>query len=172
MSTGLIPKGEPAAEPALHGRPPPLLPGDRVLLIGVGNELRGDDGVGPHVARAVRGAVPWRILIVHGLTPELADDLAGCDVALVVDAHADPSLDRPAWTIHPPPGDAVPRGAFGHALDVPSLLALTQLLHGRAPTCGTLALPARSFELGQTFSPLTARAAEEAVVSLTALDVV
>jgi hydrogenase maturation protease len=170
MNATAVPRDAPAADSPVRGRPPPLLPGDRVLLIGVGNELRGDDGVGPHVARAVQAAVPWRILIVHGLTPELADDLAGCDVALVVDAHADPSLDRPAWTIHPPPGDEVPRSAFGHALDVPSLLALTQLLHGRVPVAATLALPARSFGLGEAFTPVAAGAAVAAVDLLLALD--
>ena len=51
----------------------------RTLVIGYGNELRGDDAVGPLVART---AESWqrpglRALAVQQLTPELAEDIAG-----------------------------------------------------------------------------------------------
>jgi hydrogenase maturation protease len=157
---------------SVAGRPPPLLPGDRVLLLGVGNDLRGDDGAGPYVVRALEGSVPWTLRSCHGLVPDLVDELARSDVTIVVDAHADPILDRPTWTLHTPAEGALPPGAFGHHLDLAALAALTQLLYGRAPVCATLALPARSFDLGEAFSPLTTRAVEEAIDALAALDVV
>jgi hypothetical protein len=137
-----------SAAGAPAGVPPALAPCERVVLLGIGNELRGDDGAGPRVARALGGRVPWDLRAVHGLTPELADDLADCDLALFVDAHADPALERPAWRLHErpreplrgPAADAAASQApappapalLGHALDVPRLLALTRLLHGRA----------------------------------------
>ena len=60
----------------------------RLLVIGYGNELRGDDGVGPRVARAVSD---WRLpgvtaLAVHQLAPELAEPLSLSDAAVFVDA--------------------------------------------------------------------------------------
>ena len=61
-----------------------------LLVIGYGNELRGDDGVGPAAARAVAG---WNrpgivALDVHQLTPELADDVGQAGYVVFVDAGA------------------------------------------------------------------------------------
>jgi Ni,Fe-hydrogenase maturation factor len=58
------------------------------LVIGYGNDLRGDDGAGPRVAELVRG---WRLpgltaIAVRQLTPELAEPLASAEFALFVDA--------------------------------------------------------------------------------------
>jgi hydrogenase maturation protease len=167
------------------GRPPRLSPGDRVLLFGIGNDLRGDDGAGPRLALALEGHVPWDLRVVHGLTPELADDLAGCDVALFVDASADPGLERPTWTLHgdvaaatqvpaAPAVDHAPaapdtRPLLGHALDVPGLLALTRRLHGRVPPAATLALPARDFGLGERLTPVAEAGVRSGLAALVAL---
>ena len=63
------------------------------LVIGYGNELRGDDAVGPEVARCV---AEWRRpevvgIAVHQLTPELAVALSEVAVVIFVDACADPA---------------------------------------------------------------------------------
>jgi hydrogenase maturation protease len=153
------------AAPATGG-PPALRPGDRVLLLGIGNDLRGDDGAGPAVARALEGRVPWDVRAVHGLTPELADDLAEVDLALFVDAHADLALARPTWSHHRVEAAAPGTPLLGHTLDVPALLALTAQLHGHAPRAATLSLPARDFSLGETLSPEAAAGVDAAVVRL------
>ncbi len=64
---------------------------DELLVIGYGNPLRGDDGVGPAVsgAIAVLGLPGVRALSVHQLTPELAAEAAGARVAVFVDAAVD-----------------------------------------------------------------------------------
>ena len=158
-----------AAEAGVDGRPPSVAPGARVLLYGVGNDLRGDDGAGPRVARALEGRVDWRVSVVHGLTPELADDLAECDVALFVDADADLTLERPVWRRHPHAGVSPGgrgAGVFNHALDVPALLALTWTLHARAPEAATLSLPARDVARGEALSPAAAAGVERACAAL------
>src|SRR5262249_51109422 len=60
----------------------------RLLVIGYGNELRGDDGVGPAAARAVAAwAEPCvQAIATHQLTPELADAIAGAEEVVFVDA--------------------------------------------------------------------------------------
>ena len=140
-----------------------------MLLLGIGNELRGDDGAGPRVARALEGRVSWDVRAVHGLTPELADDLAEVDLALFVDAHADLALTQPTWT-HLRVAAATPgTPLLGHALDVPGLLGLTARLHGRAPRAATLSLPARDFSLGETLTPTAEAGVAAAVAALLAL---
>jgi hydrogenase maturation protease len=156
--------------PALQpGDPPALQPGDRVLLLGIGNDLRGDDGAGPRVARALEGRVPWDVRAVHGLTPELADDLAEVDLALFVDAHADVALARPTWSHHRVEAATPGTPLLGHTLDVPALLALTAQLHGHAPRAATLSLPARDFALGETLSPTAGTGVDAAIAALRTL---
>ena len=146
-------EGDDHQRKAIDGVAPSVAPGARVLLYGIGNDLRGDDGAGVRVAHALEGRVSWRVRAVHGLTPELADELADADIALFVDADADLTLERPTWRRHPAGslgGTAVP--LMGHALDVPGLLRLTVWLYDRSPAAATLSLPARSFDLGETLS--------------------
>jgi hydrogenase maturation protease len=57
------------------------------LLIGVGNTLRGDDGVGIRVGEKARVRFPHLdVLCMHGLAPELAETIAPYDLLLIVDA--------------------------------------------------------------------------------------
>lgn len=155
--------------PVVLGPVPRVEPGDRVVLYGIGNDLRGDDGAGPRVARALEGAVPWTVRAVHGLTPELADELAGADLALFVDADADPSLDAPVWrSVEAPQGGGAGQ-LLGHALDVPGLLAWCVALHDRAPRAATLSLPARDFSLGETLTPAAEAGVAAAIAALTAI---
>jgi hydrogenase maturation protease len=92
------------------------------LVIGHGNELRGDDGAGPSVARAVAS---WhlpgvRTLAVHQLTPELAEDLAQTKRVVFVDAavHANEVYWQQVRAADVPL-------RLGHASDIGWLLALT-----------------------------------------------
>jgi len=57
-------------------------------VVGVGNELRGEDGAGPHVALAIqqsrlRGV---RVLITQQLAPELAESVSQAEEVIFVDA--------------------------------------------------------------------------------------
>ena len=61
-----------------------------MLIIGYGNPMRGDDGLGPLAAEYFQqrfgedGAVAVRT--VHQLTPDLAEQLAGTEMAVLIDA--------------------------------------------------------------------------------------
>jgi Ni,Fe-hydrogenase maturation factor len=151
------------------------------LVIGYGNDLRGDDAVGPLAATAVAA---WNVagvsaLAVHQLTPELAEALAAADLAIFVDARA-PALPSPSPSPHlggmgessPPPGDggegaeivevhliepAAVDSAIGHTGDPRVLLALAEALYGRRPAAWSITVPARSFAFGASLSPAAER---------------
>ena len=57
-------------------------------VVGVGNELRGDDGVGLVVARALEGTLPKdvRVLECEGEPVSLLSAWEGCERTIVVDA--------------------------------------------------------------------------------------
>lgn len=62
----------------------------RAVIIGIGNEYRRDDGVGPAVVASLRGQVPPEVdlLISDGEPAGLIDDWAGAELVIVVDAIA------------------------------------------------------------------------------------
>lgn len=104
------------------------------LVICYGNDLRGDDGVGPVAAAAMAADVRFAdvtVLSAHQLTPELADDVAGASRLVVVDAICD---DNPPGTVNVTPiaaetGDS----SLTHHVSPGTLLGLVQVLHGSTP---------------------------------------
>jgi hydrogenase maturation protease len=124
----------------------------RFLVIGYGNELRGDDAVGPQVARCVSAWNQSEIsgLAVHQLTPELAAVLADAETVIFVDAITDPAqsevrlekLESGAWT------------TAGHTSDPRGLLALTEVLYDRRPEAWLVTIPVFDFSFGERLSPI------------------
>jgi hydrogenase maturation protease len=134
--------------------------GLRVLVIGYGNTLRGDDGAGPYVARTLGELRPdFRVVEVQQLTPELAVDLAGVDLALFVDARAeDPERGVEVDAVAEPSG-----GASSHHVSPGTLVAMAQTLFGRAPRAYVVSLPAYSFDFSEGLSKRSREASDAAV---------
>jgi hydrogenase maturation protease len=143
-------------------------PSGIALVIGFGNTLRGDDGVGPHVAAV---AASWGLpglqsIAVAQLTPELAEALAAVELAIFVDAR----LDHGKEMIEVSP--LVPSNSgemSGHACDPRFLLALAQAVYGCQPRAWLITIPAEDFALGESFSPIARRGAEAALKQISAL---
>jgi len=127
------------------------------LILGVGNELRGDDGVGARVVGLLPPRAGVETGVVHQLTPELADRLCVAGRVLFVDAHVAGDAVRLS-----PLKPTATASVLGHALTPEALLGWTWVIHGRAPEGWLLTVPARSFALGQTLSPETEGAVPEA----------
>jgi hydrogenase maturation protease len=139
----------------------------RLCVIGYGNELRGDDGAGPRVARAVAG---WRLpgvlaLAVQQLTPELAEPLAGAEVAVFVDAGLDPA-EAPLTVA--PVLPAATSSSLAHTSDPAWLLGLTRAVYGRHPSAWLVTIPACDLNYSTDLSP-AARAGVEAALARIAL---
>lgn len=131
------------------------------LLIGIGNPLRGDDGVGAllleELARegaAVGSRGLWRnaeLRTVHQLTPELALAVAEAQRVLFVDAWANP--DRPEPWIEPlrtPTAEG--EAPEGHGWGPVALVALAERLYGWGGEAALLRVPAFAFPHGTRFS--------------------
>lgn len=124
------------------------------LVIGIGNPLRGDDGVGALLAEqaaVLTAAEPGGSVAVRSmqqLTPELAAELASLDAVLFIDACSDPE------SVEPRLRNLAPAGASGasHRLEPAALLAISQALYGRVPDAQVLLVPARAFGHGTALS--------------------
>jgi hydrogenase maturation protease len=137
-----------------------------LLVIGYGNELRGDDGAGPRVARAVAGWVRpgVRALAVHQLIPELAAELAAAERVVFVDAAV--GAGTVCWRhVHADAGPA----PLGHTCDPGWLLALAQALDARAPTAWLVTIPARCLGCGDELSAQAERGVAVVLRQLAAL---
>ena len=102
-----------------------------ILVIGYGNTLRRDDGVGPRVAEAVSAlALPGvRALTCPLLTPELADVIWRARVAIFVDAAVDAPREVQMRKLAPAGSSQV----MAHAASPATLLALARDVFGHAP---------------------------------------
>lgn len=149
----------------------------RTLVIGFGNLYRRDDGVGAAVVNALRrhlGRAPLSLddegmddlghpidtLIVHQLVPELAETVAGYELAIFVDAHMG-NLPETIWeeTL-----EACYRPAtVSHLMHPCTLLALAEQLYGRKPRGILLSVRGYDFDFGEGLSPQAAAAVPLAV---------
>jgi hydrogenase maturation protease len=138
---------------------------DTVLVIGYGNDLRGDDAAGPRAACEVAA---WhlphvRVVTQHQLTPELADPLAAVGRAVFLDAHVPADGCTPCVR---PIAPALARDGGGHTADPAELLALARTAYGRAPDAWLLTIPAEAFQFGAPLSRVAERGVADALALL------
>src|SRR5947209_5311349 len=116
------------------------------LVIGIGNTLRRDDGLGPWLAERVAG---WdlagvTVRVVPQLTPELAVELADHDGTLLLDASRSAEPLR-FVTIAPSARD----GALGHAFSPGEVLALAARLSGHSSPVWLMPVVGSDFDFGE-----------------------
>jgi hydrogenase maturation protease len=121
------------------------------MIIGYGNELRGDDAIGQKIANTVSS---WHLssvqsLAVHQLTPELAEPLAHTDLAIFVDACIDGQGENVQVELISPNGSGV---VSCHLGDPRSLLALTEYIYGHCPSAWLVTVPGANFEISDRLS--------------------
>ncbi|MEB3156728.1 MAG: hypothetical protein VKO26_04745 [Cyanobacteriota bacterium] len=130
------------------------------LLIGIGNRLRGDDGVGALLVEEWREAVMGRegvggeaaFAVVHQLTPELALAVAEAGRVLFVDAWVTPDPSEPWIESLRPRRDGSAGEAGGHGWGPLAVVALAERLYGWRGEAALLRVPAYAFPHGTALS--------------------
>jgi hydrogenase maturation protease len=147
-------------------------PGQRTVVVGVGNEFRRDDGAGPEVIARLRALQPGdaglsgvTLALSDGEPGRMIDLWEGARLAVVIDAVQDTTM---------PPGhryqlavDALSGVADGaassHGIGLGDTVELARVL-GRLPARLTvLAVVGRDFGFGTDLTPEVAAAVEELV---------
>ena len=144
----------------------------RTLIIGYGNQLRGDDGLGPGAAALLaddprlHGA---QVLALHQLTPELAADFAEAKLVILVDVNV---VDEAgAVSVRRLDGTPSSRQGSSHHASPADLAALAHELWGASPAVFVVSVGAASLEMGEGLSGPVRKslpAVVEAVVSIIA----
>ena len=129
-----------------------------IVVIGYGNTLCGDDGIGPYIAERLSGEMQsgdidfWA---VRQLTPELAEPISRADAAIFIDTcvGATPGqIGCYELTLSPEPNSAR-SGAFTHHVHAVGLLESAYLLYGKCPPAYLYGVAGQAFSLGAGFSP-------------------
>ena len=143
-----------------------------LLVVGYGNQLRGDDGLGPGAAALLaedprlHGA---QVLARHQLTPELAADFAEAKLVILIDVNV---VDE-AGAVSVRRLDGTPTSGPGssHHASPADLAALAHELWGASPAVFVVSVGAASLEMGEGLSAPVQKslpAVVEAVIAIIA----
>lgn len=137
----------------------------RPLVIGVGQDLRGDDAVGRRVAEAFEVAYPGLADVVSlvQLVPELAERISAAPSAVFVDAREG---DSPARVEIQPVQAESPSTGVSHIATPQELLASSRTLFGAHPPAAVVTVTGGCFEFGERLSPEVQRAIPKAVQTI------
>ena len=132
-----------------------------LLVIGYGNELRSDDGVGPRTAEAVAewGLPAVRTLTCHQLTPELAVPIASAQCVVFVDAQVGGQDAVELRELQPRERDEI----MAHAANPDLLLFLAKEIFGRSPMAFWLTIPVENLAFGEELSERAREGLESAL---------
>ena len=138
-----------------------------LLVIGYGNTLRGDDGVGPRVAEAVDALhLPGvRTMTCQQLSPEHAAPISLAQTVIFVDAAVDAPREVRFRRLEPSDSSQL----MAHAADPRTLLALARDVFGQVPRAWWLTIPALKLEFSEALTPEAQRGLAEAVEKIQAL---
>jgi hydrogenase maturation protease len=135
-----------------------------VLVVGYGNPLRSDDGIGWHAARLLATdprLAGVRVLAQHQLVPELAEDASRASLVVLVDAAAEGGPGSlSVRRVQPrPPTPAT----WSHHLDPETLAGLAEALYGSVPPIVLVSVAAGSLAASDRLSAALERALPEVV---------
>jgi hydrogenase maturation protease len=125
---------------------------ENILIVGYGNPLRRDDGVGWRAADILDShtpALPADIRRMHQLTPELSFSVAAADLVIFMDAaHHESGGSVTTSVVRPSPSSA-----WTHVLKPDHLFALVMKAYGRVPNGVLITGGVKDFGLGECLTP-------------------
>ena len=139
-----------------------------VLIVGYGNPLRSDDGLGGYVAE--RLAAQWidvvEVLIVHQLTPELAETITNFSLVIFVDAMNRDGRDAVRCDSLTPFTSAI---GLTHHCTAQAILTYAKMLYSRWPLAFLISVSGENFDHGDRLTLHAQKAAEAAIQCANAL---
>jgi hydrogenase maturation protease len=136
------------------------------LIIGYGNVLRGDDGVGQHVAQRLEDTCDSEMVHViacHQLTPERVEAISRAHMVIFMDATEEGKPGEIRCQEIRPEATA---GAFTHNVTPATLLAVSRDLYGVSPKGITISITGAHFDYGEGLSPPVEKAVPEVMKRL------
>ncbi|MBL0062338.1 MAG: hydrogenase maturation protease [bacterium] len=125
---------------------------NKVLIIGIGNTLRGDDGIAAEVLRRLEAEhVAADCRAVHQLTVEMAQLISQYNAVLLIDASV--TLPVGHWRCEKIDHHCDGTENFSHDLSPRALLNLSTQLYASHSRAQVLSVGAERFDLTESISP-------------------
>ncbi len=123
------------------------------LIIGLGNTLRGDDGLGCLVVEeidheAARLGLSVRALVLPQLHVSLVSEFARADRVVIVDARIDGGETLVTTQRVEAADGPVSASHSSHSVGIPLLLRITRDWYGASPSCHVVAAQGYDFAIG------------------------
>lgn len=129
----------------------------RPLIIGVGNDMRGDDGVGCEIARrlAALGSGKWDVCEAKDDALALMEAWQGREAVIIVDATQANGTPGKILRLDPAKGplNAILNDVTSHGLGLGHSLELARSLAKLPAHCIVFVIEGINFEMGEKFSP-------------------
>jgi hydrogenase maturation protease len=134
----------------------------QILIVGIGNMLRSDDGVGAYVCEKIEQLkLPGTTtIIVQQLHVEMIEEMTYYDHVILVDAAAtsdilqfEPLQENPQQTL-----------SSSHHINASFIQTLSQKLYNKTLSIYLCAIPGSNFDTGDTLSTQTEKIAMEATI--------
>ena len=126
----------------------------RVLVIGYGNPLRGDDGLGWKIASGLAATIQGetiKVLAMHQLTPELSELISEVEFVVFIDAA---HVGRPgSWKCETIEPKASSPQTLGHQLAPASLLDFARAIFKASPPAVLVSVAGSCFDCCQELTP-------------------
>lgn len=137
----------------------------RTCIVGIGNPLRSDDGVGAYVCQLMeeKNLPDVTLITTQQLDIGMTEDFTKFDRVIFVDA----SLKNETISFHPLSLENNQPQSFSHQINAAMLVSLAQQLYSTNTRFYICAIGANNFEMGNRLSEKTMNNALEAVSLLT-----
>lgn len=130
---------------------------EKIIIIGYGNCLRNDDGLGPAIVDEIcrqksDSCENLNFRVIPQLDVSMAFDLSMSSLAIFVDARDDDdeTLVKVAEIL--PPLDTGNLYHTTHTMKISDLLGITQSVYGKCPRCFAVMPKGFDFQMGTDFS--------------------
>lgn len=137
---------------------------DKIILIGIGNTLRSDDGVGPYVIEKIEasGAYSCTFLILPQLSADIISYLISFENILIVDAGV--GINTVRWMNITDQYNGTAPSA--HHMDPAQLVSLAQSLFSVTLSLAVCTIPVYDLSIGEELSVQTRAFANEAILQI------
>ncbi|HEY3375464.1 MAG TPA: hydrogenase maturation protease [Candidatus Aquicultor sp.] len=125
----------------------------QTVIIGYGNPLRGDDGIGWQVAERLAGKLDEHdttVMMLHQLTPEIAEAVSRAHRVIFIDASIEDAPGEVSINAILP---ASPDTLESHSLSPQGILALANTLYDAHPEAVLITVGADSLDHSDQLSP-------------------
>lgn len=132
-----------------------------ICIVGVGNTIRGDDGIGNYICNAIEEKQQPGIttMIVQQLDAELVEELLHYDHVLITDA----SIEGNSVDLHELYPNVIHPLSTSHHLNAAMLAALSEKVYGKKLSLFICAVRGYDFELGDSISEKAKANCEQAI---------